>query len=316
MTGGFINGGGEDKESGAVLVRTVLNIERDLMQYWQGTTCLFNKWWFPEPDRKTLPFCTFHITSYSETQSATKSTKRVILYEPPEEERGAAADITDVFRPGVMQTIADNIVIQPKTYKMSVVVPFMPFGSFAKMGAAAVESEQIMSLFSEVLDESSQLLVAQRMEPLLAQTRSVRGALEDSVLARQESESGLTELISPERMINKNSLDAMFESGKLLAFKTWMGTECKYVVIDEVSAEKRGLEDDVWRVSLSLSEMPVLSLTPLTGKISAVADQGWTLAAINKAGAIAGLPHLGSTIPYFETLAEDAEGETDGSSTE
>jgi hypothetical protein len=79
MIGGFINGGGEDKESGAVLVRTVLNIERDVMQYWQGMTCLFNKWWFPEPDRKTLPFCTFHITNYSETQSATKSTKRVIL---------------------------------------------------------------------------------------------------------------------------------------------------------------------------------------------------------------------------------------------
>jgi hypothetical protein len=179
-----------------------------------------------------------------------------------------------------MQTIADNIVIQPKEYKVSAVVPFMPFGSFAKMGAAVTDSEHgIMSLFSEVLDESSQLLMAQRMEPLLEQTRTVRTALGDNFLARQESDTSLSDLISPERMINKNSLDAMFESGKLLAFKTWMGTECRYVVITEVSSEKRGLEDDVWRVNLSLSEMPVLSLTPVTGKISALADQGWTLAA-------------------------------------
>jgi hypothetical protein len=71
--------------------------------------------------------------------------------------------------------------------------------------------------------------------------------------------------------INKNSLEAMAESGKILTMKMWTGYQFKYVAITGMTVDKNPREDDVFRATLQLEEVPVLTMTvpskPVTSAI-------------------------------------------------
>lgn len=59
--------------------------------------------------------------------------------------------------------------------------------------------------------------------------------------------------------INKQSLDAMWEKSHLLCMKMWTGYDYKFVAITNMTVEKKPIEDDVFRVTLQVQEMPVLT---------------------------------------------------------
>jgi hypothetical protein len=61
--------------------------------------------------------------------------------------------------------------------------------------------------------------------------------------------------------INKNSLEAMAESGRMLCMKMWTGYDYKFVSITALTIEKQPLEDDVFRATMQLEEMPVLNVS-------------------------------------------------------
>jgi hypothetical protein len=131
MAGGMLNSRVAEKEGDPVgiMVPTVLNISRDELAYWQNITYLYNRDWYIEQDRVTLPFCFFHIMKMSEDWQNETSKKRVILYEPASE-KDSGEDASNPVRVGVMQTIVDNIVLQPKTYRIEAIVPFQPVGRY------------------------------------------------------------------------------------------------------------------------------------------------------------------------------------------
>jgi len=109
-------------------------------------------------------------------------------------------------------------------------------------------------------------------------------------------------------MVNKNSLDAMTESGKILTLKTWEGGDYKYVVITDKTAEKRGNEDKVWRVSLTCEELPVLNITPVQDETAQV-DKAWVQEAVQSLGPLSGLRDYG-VAALEETSGEEAGEET------
>jgi hypothetical protein len=52
--------------------------------------------------------------------------------------------------------------------------------------------------------------------------------------------------------MNKNSLEAMAESARVLTMKMWTGWHYKYVVITGLTIEKSPVEDSVFRATLQL----------------------------------------------------------------
>jgi len=313
-----------------VVVRTVLDIARDSINYWQNMTYFFNKWWAPDPQKITLPFCFFQIVKYSETHRAETSQKRVILFEPPEETNpNAAGDIRNPVRQGLMQTITDNVVIHPKEYQMEIIVPFQPFGRFVRQGIQMSKYiQEALGVMSDGSSTESPIfgIEASGMEFILRQFDAAfkkshdAGVALEQQLRRIENPANSTALkgeLNPTDMVNKNSLDQMFERGSILEFKTWMGYDKKYVVITEKTAEKKGTEDDIWRVSLTVKEMPVLSLNPVVGDVSRV-EQTWVKDVIDKYGAVFGEGHIRTIMPYYNTLGANAssEGGEDATGTE
>ncbi len=319
MFTGFVNGGTPieeqkrgmpsspsvvDNSKNPVIIRSIMNMRRDELAFWNGMTCFYNRWWVAETDRITLPFALFHINKYSETQNVEVSNKRILMYEPPEVKQKMENN------QGIMQTITDNVVVQPREYQMEITVPFMPYGRSIK--EAVKISQETLNSFINITSDTPGVeggLSASGVQFITQQLDRVFGYanVANNAVANQESLiSGNAEAVSGEnRMVNKNSIDAMIESGRVIAFKNWTGMDIKYVLITNKISEKRGNEDDVWRMTLTLKELPVLSLTPVQGEVKPL-KRTWVKQTTNDFGAILGLPKLGEDLVYLQE-GEDKE---------
>jgi hypothetical protein len=233
-----------------IIIPTAIQIAEDIMNYFTSMTCLYNRYWYAEQERITLPIAMFHVKSITETWQNEVSKKRVIMYEPPNSQP-ADADLSDSLRAGVMQAFMDNTVVQPKSYQMEVVVPFQPIGKYINEGVSTAISvfDGIMELFKD--DAGSGIF-----QSFVSSVRAVLGLMDTVV-----DIAGLLPDSGGINMVNKNSLEAMAESGKILTMKMWTGYQYKYVMITGMTATKQAYEENVFRGTLQLQEMPVLTMT-------------------------------------------------------
>jgi hypothetical protein len=262
-----------------IIIPTVLQTSVDLISWFSSITCLYNKHWYAEPERITLPIAFFNVESIAEDWQITTSKKRVILYEPDEKLSADAA--ANPVREGVMQTIVDNRVVEPKTYSMTILIPSQPLGRrftegvktagdmvFGVLemltGAAGVDSTAIGGSFADYA--RNLFSAALNVTGLIQTAAELAGNLPDS--------QGIN-------YINKLSLEAMIESGLILTMKMWTGFDYKHVMITGGHIEKRPHEDDIFRGTLQLQEVPVLSITPPKDK--KMAEVSRSINAIQKA---------------------------------
>jgi hypothetical protein len=78
-----------------------------------------------------------------------------------------------------------------------------------------------------------------------------------------------------------NSLEAMAESCRTHVMKMWTGYNYKFVQITNLAPDKRGNEDDVFRVTMTLQEKNVLAVTEPKPKSKAY-SKGWAVGRIHK----------------------------------
>jgi hypothetical protein len=91
--------------------------------------------------------------------------------------------------------------------------------------------------------------------------------------------------------LNKNSLVAMFESDKVLTMKLWNGYNYKFVMMTNLTLEKVPTEDGVFRGTMQVQEMPVLSVTAVDAGTPPKPNRNWAATAINwTQGALAAIP--------------------------
>jgi hypothetical protein len=264
-----------EKQYNGIIIPTVLRIAADTLSYFTSMTCLYNKYWYAEQDRVTLPISTFHVKKITETWQNETSKKRVILYEPSKQP--TAQDLANPVREGVMQTIVDNIVKQPKTYSLEIIVPFQPIGRYITQGVRDVTEmiTGILTWFGN--DPAASASLNGALAGALAVIKTM-GAVYD-IAAKLPDTQGVS-------FMNKNSLEAMAESGKVLTMKMWTGYDYKYVVITGLTLEKNPLEDDVYRGTLQVQELPVLTITkPKDGVLGGI-TRGSVITTISKAQSV------------------------------
>jgi hypothetical protein len=271
-----------------IIVPTVLQMAADAVSYWTSLTCLYDRYWTAEPDRVTLPICMFHIKKITSTFSNEVSKKRVILYEPENDEKISTADLADNMRPPVMQTIVDNAVKNPRTYTMEVIVPFQPIGRYVTEGVKTI-TDMITGIGDLVGGEGG------------AGLTNVWEGIFSSVFALLKTGSQLTGLVGKlpgmagVSCINMNSLEAMAESCRTLCMKMWTGYDYKYVMITGLSYDKEPDEDDVFRATLTLQEIPVLSITRPKSRKPAVIKRNLAVAAVTAVQGALVLPLIAFT---------------------
>jgi hypothetical protein len=248
MGGGPITG-----SATGIVIPTILQIAQDAVSYWTSMTCLYDPYW-RETEKVTLPVCMFHMTGFTETWANETSRKRVILHEEPK----TMQQMGETMRRSAMETIVDNIVKNPKTYSVEAIVPFLPIGRYVSSGVRGLTDT--ITTITELAangDPSTRDAIINTVEGIF----SVFGGM----LKAGTDLLGLIDLVDgiggSASTMNKNSLEAMADSGRVLCLKSWNGYDYKYVAITGMAIHKQPLEDDVFRASLQLQELPVLSVT-------------------------------------------------------
>jgi hypothetical protein len=258
MPGGPISTDGGYLPDLPILVPTILQLSADSLSYWTSLTCLYDPYW-SATEKMTLPVCMFHVTGVTETWSNEITKKRVILYEDP----GTTADMSKPLRKSAVETIVDNIVKNPKTYSIEAVAPYAPVGRHVSEGVKGLAETLLFLAEIASGDPIHRDAIIGAVDATMGAVRGIMGAAEkllDVVNIFAEGGAGT---------LNKNSLEAMADSGRTLCMKMWTGYDYKYVAITGLAIQKKPAEDGVFRVAMQLSEVPVLSVTEPTDLQSA-----------------------------------------------
>jgi hypothetical protein len=201
----------------------------------------------------------FHVKKITPTFSNEVSKKRVILFEPENDEKISAAGLADTMRPPAMQTIVDNAVKNPRSYTMEIIVPFQPIGRYISEGVKTI-SDMVVAL-SDLLGGSVPGGFTDWWEGAFS---SVFALLKTAGTAAEFA--GKLPGMDGVSYINMNSLEAMADSCRTLCMKMWTGYDYKFVTITNMTYDKDPKEDDVFRAALTLQETPVLSVTKPASK--------------------------------------------------
>ena len=298
--------GGTSGKVDSILIPTTLNFSNEEVRFWNNLTFFFDRWWEPETERLTLPFCMFQVAQYSDTQQAEVSKKRVMVYQPPTKSGGSEAEL--VTDGGAMQVVVDNIVVQPKVYNMTLIVPSSPVGRWIKSRMQLqTYFQQVLEGFYDSLDDDTKNF----MQSELTRMADTKAIMNEFISRTNVSLPNMTcaDEDYGRNMANKNALDAMIEHGRIVMFKSWMGNDYKYGVITNKVAEKKGTEDGVWRVQVTFQEVPLLSLTPVTGVVKK-ADQGWVQGYTDNWGEVFGIKNMGTNMPAFQQEEASSESST------
>jgi hypothetical protein len=239
------------------------------------------------------PIAFFHVKKSPEIWQNEISQKRVLLYEPQKADKSAIeAKLADPLREGVMQTVVDNIVRRPKTYNMEIIIPFTQAGVIKRY---PLHITTLTNFFSALFGVETSFVQTALSVTMAA--ADIAGRMVNLLTSIGDS-TGL-------RYLNRNSLEAMFESNHVLTMKMWTGYQYKFVAITNATIDKTPTEDDVFRGTLQLQEMPVLSVTPVTGAASQVLNRNALAALTNwTIGALSALP-IAATGVRIASGAED-----------
>jgi hypothetical protein len=253
-----------------IIVPTVLQMASDIMDYWTSLSCLYDRYWSAEAGRVTLPVCVFHVKKITPVFSNDVSKKRVILYEPENDRKIPAASLADGMREPVMQTVVDNVVRNPRQYKIEALVPFQPVGRYISEGAKTL-SDMVVAL-SDLLGGTSFTGVWENIFSSAFALLKTAGQIA-GIAGKLPGAEGAS-------YINMNSLEAMADSCRTLCMKMWTGYDYKYVLITELSYDKDPKEDDIFRASMTVQEVPVLTVTKPVDKTPADIDRNWAVTAV------------------------------------
>ena len=258
-----------------VVIPTIIQTSSDFIDYWSSMTCLYDPLWVADPsaEKVTLPIAYFHITGMREVGKTEVSKKRVLLYEP--QVSNTAAELSSVVRPSVLRSIVDNAVRDPKTYVINAVLPYQPLGRYVIDGVSVVLNT--IGIFSALIGKYESKFMqyfSNAMSVAMAITNTMASAAE--IVGKLPNMDGVS-------FINKNSLEAMWENSRFLCMKLWTGYEYKFVMITNLEVEKKGNEDDVFRVNFEVQEMPVLTLTKPKQLTLGGVDRNWAAKAVSVA---------------------------------
>jgi len=194
----------------------------------------------------------FNVSKITPVYSVETSKKRIVLYEPQGDKNVTAEELANQFRENAIRSITDNSVKQPTTYNMDIIVPFQPIGRYVM---------ENIKIFSDTFSGFADLVCGNDnigtdvFEGIFASDFAYMktGMSIADIAGRFPNMNGVS-------YININSLEAMAESCRLLCMKMWTGHDYKFVEITNMTHEKRGTEDDVFRASVRLLSVSVTVL--------------------------------------------------------
>lgn len=241
---------------------------KGLLETLNNMTFIYDTNWNPNNSVKaTFPVCFFHVKSQHEVMTSEISQKQMLFYNSKEDSstKDATAGSDPKLDSGLLNVVADNIVIKPKMYKLDVVIPYHNLTLLDQSFVYNTHTSQaIASAFigegASTARNVNQALGAMSTlsQPYMQLIKTLIKTLLNSNYDFSVDNWVGNVVHQPD--YNKESLEVMWRMRHILKMKVWNSWRYKYVSIVDMDITKEGTEDGVYEATLTLQEMPIVSM--------------------------------------------------------
>lgn len=233
---------------------------KGLFDMLNNMTFVYDVNWNPNNSPKaTFPVCFFHVKSCHEIMSSEISQKQMLFYNSS---IGANASDPSASS-GLLNVIADNIVTKPKMYKLELIIPYK---NLSLLDQSFVYNTQTMQAINEALIGKTDLTEASQTfasfgtftQPYVKLVKDILKSLINHSYSFTTQEWIESTLHTPD--YNKESLEVMWRMRHIVKMKVWNSWRYKYVAINDIDITKEGTEDGVYEATLTVQEMPIISM--------------------------------------------------------
>ena len=233
-----------------ITVITGLRYNTSLVKVFNNLTFLYDPNWEYQQGEPTYPIAFFYVKSMTEQMSSDVSQKPMLFY-------NTAGDSNDSTKGGLMNIVADNIVLKPKVYKLDIIIPAN--GSTLKNSSFSFDAITNVNgfLFSNgEFKASSGLDIASRIVNI---SLGVLETLFKGLYGTSVSASSICNMLLQQQDYNKASIEYMWSNRRILKLKLWNGWKFKYLIIKDFDVTKVGENGDFYEGTLTCQEVPILT---------------------------------------------------------
>lgn len=268
-----------DKENGSPLTFiTGLKYDTNVVKALNNLTFLYDPNWEYESQNPTYPIAFFYVKKQTEDMASETSQKPMLFY-------NTEGDDTDGVKAGLMNIVADNIIIKPKVYKLDILVP-MNMDTFFSGGYFNINNVVNTNafMFSSGANQGNKQLSS--VMNIASKTMGILRTLFTALYGTEISASSIFTMLCQQQDYNKNSIEYMWRNRRILKLKMWTGWQFKYLVIQNFEVTKDGENGSFFEGTLTCQEMPIITLknnssataTTFMSKISSVLGKGIKIA--------------------------------------
>lgn len=233
-----------------ITVITGLRYNTSLIKVFNNLTFLYDPNWEYQQGEPTYPIAFFYVKSMTEQMSSDVSQKPMLFY-------NTAEDSNDSTKGGLMNIVADNVVLKPKVYKLDIIIPAN--GSTLKNSSFSFDAITNVNgfLFSNgEFKASSGLDIASRIVNI---SLGVLETLFKGLYGTSVSASSICNMLLQQQDYNKASIEYMWSNRRILKLKLWNGWKFKYLIIKDFDVTKIGENGDFYEGTLTCQEVPILT---------------------------------------------------------
>ena len=233
-----------------ITVITGLRYNTSLVKVFNNLTFLYDPNWEYQQGEPTYPIAFFYVKSMTEQMSSDVSQKPMLFY-------NTAGDSNDSTKGGLMNIVADNVVLKPKVYKLDIIIPAN--GSTLKNSSFSFDAITNVNgfLFSNgEFKGSTGLDIASRIVNI---SLGVLETLFKGLYGTSVSASSICNMLLQQQDYNKASIEYMWSNRRILKLKLWNGWKFKYLIIKDFDVTKIGENGDFYEGTLTCQEVPILT---------------------------------------------------------
>lgn len=232
---------------------TGLKYDTNIVKALNNMTFLYDPNWEYEAMNPTYPISFFYVKKLTEDMASETSQKPMLFY-------NSKSSGNNSVGAGLMNIVADNIIIKPKVYKLDVVIP-MNMNNFFSSGFFNVSHNINANTFMFSSGEGT--AIDKQLSSITSIASSVMGILKTLLVALYGTEisaNSIFTMLCQQQDYNKNSIEYMWRNRRVLKLKMWTGWNFKYLVITNFEVSKEGETGDYFEGTITCQELPILTM--------------------------------------------------------
>lgn len=268
---------GSNEASTPLTFITGLKYDTNVVKALNNMTFIYDPNWEYEPMNPTYPIAFFYVRKHTEDMVSEVSQKPLLFYNSEGSTPG------DSVKAGLLNIVADNIIIKPKVYKLDVLIPMNMDnffnGVFSNGGYLSLNELTATNAFAFAGSTGNKALSA--VMNIASKTEGILRTLFRALYGTELSVGSICNMMCNQQEYNKNSIEYMWRNRRILKLKMWNGWQFKYLAVTNFEITKEGENGDFYEGSITCQEMPILTIkntgglsTTFMSKISSVLGKG------------------------------------------